>query len=173
MRRLKRFVTSMAVGAVAVPSAVMLAGGGTASADGAVSSNQGGGTLVPLANVLRRCDHSNDTHVRVGGDGQGWTVIGRTGNRVTAQVVLQGGSSDTQYMVRFIEMPRSANATCGPGSPGTAVAPLFSDAGGNGTITLEQGVMPGATGAWVLIEGPHTYRTPFGEYYSSDYVTAI
>ena len=161
----------MAVSAAAVASAAML-GSGTASADGSDSAGQGG-TMSPLSNVVRRCDHSNDTHTRPGGDGQGFAVIGRTGNTVHADVTLQGASPDTQFMVRLIQAPKSPNDTCSAGSAGTVVAPMFGDAGGNAYLTLQGPVMSGATGAWVFIEGPMNYREPFGEYYSTDFIAPI
>jgi hypothetical protein len=172
MRQLKRFEASMAASLMAVGSAVML-GGGTASADGNGSASQSGGTMSPLSVVTRRCDHTPTGYTRPAGDGQGFAVIGSNGNNVHADVTLQGGSSDTQYMVRLIQMPRSPAGTCSAGSAGTTVAPMFSDGGGNASLSIDGPMMSGATGAWIYIEGPMGYRTPFGEYYTTDAVIPI
>jgi hypothetical protein len=76
-------------------------------------------------------------------------------------------------MARLILMPRAPLYSCAAGGPGVVVAPLYTDAGGNGSVSLEEDRAPGATGAWVLIEGPHDFSHPNGQIYTSDFVAPI
>ena len=171
MGGLKRFVMSVAATTLAIPPAVMPAG--TASADGPVTATSSGARIVPFSTLLRRCDHSAVTNVEAGGDATGFAAISRDGNKVRADVTFEQATPDTTYGVRLILMPRSAADSCGPGGPGVAVAYPTTDGGGNTYLTLEEDVLPGATGAWVFIDGPHSGAKPYGEYYGSDFVAAI
>ena len=176
MRQPKRLVTRVAGTALVIaPAAVLAVGSGTAAADGPTASNPQGATAVTLSTILRRCDFSNDTHVPGRGTGQAFAVISKPGsNTVSAEVHLHD-QPDTHYNVRLILVPRASSARCGPGEPGVALGFLDTDWAGNATTTVQQGVLPGATGAWVFIEGPEGGNTPVltGDFYTSDFVAAI
>ena len=172
MRQLKRLVAWVAV--ALAPAAMQPVGSGTAVADGPTSSASQG-AMVPLSAILRRCDHSDSTYVPGAGVGQAYAIIGRAGSTVTAEVHLHSRLPDLHYNVRLIEVPRSSAALCGPGAPGTGYGSFDTDWAGNGSTTVEAPVAPGATGAWVFLEGPDGGNTKLvtGEFYTSDYVAAI
>jgi hypothetical protein len=128
--------------------------------------------MVPFSTVLRMCDF-HMAGVSMSGDGTGYALIGASGNTVRAEVHLFGADPDTRHMARLILMPRSGVDSCAAGGPGTVVAPLDTDDAGNAVITLQEDRAPGATGAWVLIEGPHTYAKPYAQIYTSDFVPRI
>jgi hypothetical protein len=80
---------------------------------------------------------------------------------------------DTGYVVKLIELPRPG-ASCGAGETGVAAGQLNTDDAGNGATTVGDGVMSGATGIWVSIEGPQgDSRILSGDYRSSDYVVPM
>ncbi|MCW2688209.1 MAG: hypothetical protein JWR37_3099 [Mycobacterium sp.] len=172
MGQFNRLIIGAARVAVAtVPTMMLGIGAGTAAA---APPSTGGGTMVPFSIVLRRCDFSNNAYTGVLAHGTGFAII-RTGewnHKVTAEVHLSTASSDTRFTVKLIQLPRPGY-TCNPGDPGTAFATLDTDAAGNANvITLQQDVLPGATGAWVYIDGPAPYGAPT-EFYSSDFVVPI
>ena len=129
--------------------------------------------VVPFAARFRLCNHSFIYNVDVAGFGTGFAVIRRSGNKVVADVRIDQASPDTVLNVRLIQMPRSAATYCNTGAPGTNTAPLLTDPAGNGRITVTGDVVPGATGAWVMIDGPITNSFPRGEFYSSDSVAPL
>jgi hypothetical protein len=173
MGGLKRFVMTAAAAAVAVGSVQMAGVGAIAAADGTVTAGQGAAKIAPFSTTHRRCDATNDTFVEGGGDGTGFAAISRSGNKVRADITLENATPDTTYGVRLILMPRSPADSCGPGAPGVAVAYPTTNSGGNTYLTVEQDVLPGATGAWVFIDGPLSGPKPYGEYYTSDFVAQI
>jgi len=172
MCQLRSFKTSVAGVAVATASAAMLALGTETAA--AAPPNPHGATMVALGSTLRRCDFSDQTHVSGTGTASAYAIISRTrSNQVVADVHLAVAAPDTHYNVRLIELPQPTNR-CKPGDPGTAVASIDTDAAGNGSVTLQEDVLPGATGAWVFIEGPLvSYEMLSGDFYTSDFVAAI
>ena len=171
MRQLTRLVTSVA--AVALATTV---GTPTALAGGPPGVSTGSGShTVPFSVFLRRCDASNDTHVAAAGRGRGWADVSTQSGTVLADVHLITAAPDSQYNVRLIEEPRSPSNTCYPGDPGVVGGALFTDDGGNGEMTLQEGVQSGATGALILISGPPDGNAKVlnGDFYSSDFVVAI
>jgi hypothetical protein len=141
-------------------------GAGTASAETA-----NGGT-VPLLAYLRACNFAVKHYVATNGTGSGQVTIGTGGsNTVTANVTFAIGRPDTPYNVRLIQGPRPGTQTCNAGEPGVAFAVLNTDGNGTGAVTLHDTVRPGATNAWVFIEGPTDYGADVGqirgEYYTS------
>lgn len=154
--------------AAVMAAAVMLpAGSAVASAFPSDGTTAERATIVPFSEVLRRCDHSDETHVPTTGTGSGVAIISTTGaNEVRADVRLQIATPGIRYFVRLIEVP-PPTSRCGAGNPGVAVGTIDTDGGGNGTVTIEQTVLPGTTGAWVFIDGPP------GDFYSSDFVAPV
>ncbi|MBV8930477.1 MAG: hypothetical protein JO152_15255 [Mycobacteriaceae bacterium] len=173
MRQLKRLLTSAAVSALAMGSVSAVGSSAVAAADGNATAGESGAKIVPFSTLFRRCDHTDVTNVEGGGDGQGFAAISRDGSTVRADVTFQAATPDTTYGVRLIEMPRSPVDSCDRGGPGTVVTYPTTDGGGNFYVTLQEDVAPGATGAWVFIDGPHSGSKPYGEYYTSDFVAAI
>lgn len=169
------FAAALSGTALVTASAALLPAAGVGSAAPAPldSPRQSGPTLVPMSTAWRRCDHSVSTFPPIAGDGAAYALISRQANQVVADVHLSTADPDTQYGVRLIQMPRSSNSYCSDHSPGTVASPLYADGAGNATITLTADVVPGATGAWVMIEGPQTLSKPYGQMYTSDYVAAI
>jgi hypothetical protein len=176
MRQVKRFVTSAAAIGVATASAAAL-GIGTEGAAAAppLGRPSNGAAILALSPILKRCDFSDDTHVAAAGNATGFAVISSDGSKVTAEVHLLTAIPDIMYNVRLIEMPRPSGNRCNVGDGGTAVDWLYTDDGGNGSQTLRADVIPGATGAWVLVEGPSGGNSKIlsGEFYSSDSVAPI
>ena len=160
MSQLKHVATPMAA------AAMLAAGSGIAAADGSTGINAERATVVPLSQVLRRCDFSNETHVPGAGSGSAVSIISSTGSNVTAEVQMTTATPGIRYFVRLVETPPPTDR-CRPGNPGVAAGTIDTDAGGNGTVTLQEGVLPGTTGAFVFIEGPP------GDFYSSDVLAPI
>jgi len=175
MHQLRSFKTSVAGFAVATACVATLAlGTQTAVAAPPSPPNPKGATIVAMGSILRRCDFSDQTHVSGTGTGQASAIISTTrSHQVVAEVNLGAAAPDTHYDVRLIELPQPANR-CQPGDPGTAVGWIDTDGAGNGNVTLQEDVQPGATGAWVFIEGPSVpYEMLSGDFYTSDFPAAI
>ena len=176
MRQRNRFTIPTAGIAIATAAGTVLApGAGTAGADEANVSTARGPTTVPLSAVLRRCDFSNDTHIPPARLGTAYALISTTtSHQVVAEVNLSGAVQDMVYRVRMIEMPRPT-LTCDLGDPGVVFGLFTTDDLGNGSVTISEDVMPGATGAWVYIEGPAggSSKHISGEFYTSDFVAPV
>jgi hypothetical protein len=161
MAILMRFIT-----AVVAVLGMIGSGIGTASAETA-----NGGT-VPLSMILRACDFAQKRYVGTNGTGSGTATIGTGGTAtVTADVFFGAGLPNTAYKVRLIQGPRPGTQNCNLGDPGVAFAVLNTDGNGTGSVTLHDAVRPGATYAWVAMDGPTDYATQVGqirgEYYTS------
>jgi hypothetical protein len=107
------------------------------------------------------------------GDAQGLALISSTGNTVTAQVTLNYAPADQHYTVRLIQMPRPSSDDCGSQGAGVAAIGLDTDGLGNGAATVQDGIRPGATGAWVFIDRANEYSQTPAEHYTSDFIAAI
>ncbi len=106
--------------------------------------------------------------------GTGWVEIHHAGSTAVAELHLDTPNEPgAHYNVGLIEEPRSSSARCGPGDPGTALTGLDTDAGGVGTATVQDGVRPGATGVWVIIERPDAHSQNPAEYYTSEFVAPV
>lgn len=125
---------------------------GSASANPGANSN----TRVVLDASLRDCDFSlarTAPGVPAAMLGTGWVDIHHTGASAVAEVHLDvPNEPGTHYTVGVIEEPRPSSASCGPGAAGTTFGGLDTDAAGVGTTTVHDGLQPGATGVWVMIE---------------------
>lgn len=166
MGELNRVATRVAGVVLAAAPAALALGTGISTADGPVGTNMNRATITPMSQLLRRCDHTDDTHVTSRASGNAIAVIGSSGSDVIAEVKLERGEPGLRYYARLIEMPPRSNR-CGAGNPGVAVGTIDTDGGGNGNVTVVQPVLPGASGAWVFMEGPP------GDVYSSDIVAPI
>lgn len=170
MRPVHRLVASVAGIAVALAPALMLPTT-TAPAAGTPDLKAAGPTMAPLRGTLRRCDFSSTGTIATG-YGSGYSVITSTGNTVIADVHIQNASANTAFIVRLIQLPRTG-IRCAAGDPGTTVGTMYTNAGKIGDIRLEGPLMPGATNAFVLVEGPPGQSVPSGEFYSSDFAPKI
>ncbi|WP_164478625.1 hypothetical protein [Mycolicibacterium stellerae] len=163
MSTLTRFITAVMV----VPGLIGL-GSGSASAESA------NGGSVPLGAEYRSCDFTKLNFVNATGTASGTAVIGTGGtNTVTADVYIMIGSPNTPYQVRLIQGPRPGTQKCNAGDPGVASAMLYTDGNGVGSVVLHDALAPGATNAWVFIDGPPDVGQIRGEFYTSDLLTSL
>ena len=169
MRRLTRFVATAAATVMLTTTTAMLGfGTGTAAADGA-----NGSKFMPLSSYLRRCDWSNAPYTPSQTRGTGYAILSRTGNTVTAEVHMISVIPDIWYGVRLVQVPRPGIG-CAAGEPGVGFGQLYTDGAGIGTATVQAGVMNGATGAWVSVEGPVGDTSTFaGDFRTSDFIAPI
>jgi hypothetical protein len=156
----------LAAAAVAVVAAALVAPTGTADA----STD---GTLVPMLSRFKTCDFQYLPWVSAVGTGSGDAVIGRTTEGVTARVRLATGTPNARYSVRLIQVPRSSAAMCAAGDPGVAVGEFVTDGVGSGATTVTGPLMPGATGAWVAIDGPRPAGQAGTEFYYSEVLASL
>ncbi|BAX94969.1 hypothetical protein [Mycobacterium shigaense] len=134
-------------------------------------------TVVVLDSDLRRCDFSlvsTDPGVPRTGLGTGTAIIRRSGSTASAEVHLSDGPDPgTHFDVGLIQVPRPAAATCGPGDPGTVFGRLDLDGAGNGTVTVTEGIGPGTTGVWVIVERGNPHSQNPAEFYTSEFVAPV
>ncbi|WP_299557178.1 hypothetical protein [uncultured Mycolicibacterium sp.] len=157
-------------GAAAVAAAMGLMLGPAA---GVGQAEDGGGSRLALATVLRNCAHQDLGSHAPSGNGWALATVRSDGRTVTADVELAVGQRNTTYQVRLIQLPRPASAPCEPGDPGVTGGVLVTDFAGTGRTTVTGALMPGATGAWVKIELPSPYSQVPSEYYTSDGVAPV
>ena len=154
MRQLNRFVTSVAGVACTTVPAVVCVGVGIAAAAPPNQPEPNGAARVEFGTTERDCNFnpvpaiSTTTATARTGAGTGFAIIGTTLNQVIAEVHLTNAAPNASYSVRLIELP---NLTCGPDAPGVATGTIETDPAGNGVVNLQTVVVPGATGAWVVI----------------------
>ncbi|HME48979.1 hypothetical protein [Mycobacterium sp.] len=160
MGQLKHVATPMAA------AAMLAAGSGIAAADGPTGVSAERATVVPMSQVLRRCDFTDDTYVPSSGSGSAVSIISSTGSNVTAEVQLTRAKPGVRYFVRLVETPPPTDR-CRPGNPGVAAGTIDTDGAGTGSVTLSEAVLSGTTGAGVFIEGPPA------DFYSSDFLAPI
>ena len=160
----QRVLNTVAAMVVATP-AVLTAGVGTASAEGA--------KFLAFAQVFRRCDYSTDTHIGPTGVARPTAVLRDTGSELVADVQMATAIPNTPYDVRIIEMPRSSASSCNAGDPGVIAGVLMTDPAGAGTMTLRGPAAPGSTGAWMFISRPGEFAQTPDEFYTSDVVLSL
>jgi hypothetical protein len=173
MRKLARLMaTAAALAPVMVPVAMSPIGTGTAA--GAPAAN--GGTRVPLNPQRKACDFSvlgnpNQGTVSAGG---GEANIRVSGNSVVAEVnFLNTARPNAHYDLGLIQSPRASTLPCGPGSPDTSFVGLDTDAAGRATVTVEDTIHPGTTGAWVMIQRPSPRSQIPAETYTSSFLASV
>ena len=140
---------------------------------GSASAESANGGMVPLSATYRSCDFTKAHHVSANGFGSGTSTISSDGASVSADVFLMIGRPNTPYQVRLIQGPRPGTQKCNAGDPGVASAVLNTDGNGTGAVTLHDALRPGATNAWVFIDGPPDVGEIRGEFYTSELLTSL
>jgi len=132
------------------------------------------GTRVALQSAERLCDF---TKVAIAPRlprpmmGTGLAIINTSGSKAVAQVhVTIPNEPGTHYDVGLIQEPRPSSATCGPSDPGTAFTGMDTDAAGNATVTVADGIRQGTTGVWVIVERADPNSQNPAEFYTSEFV---
>jgi hypothetical protein len=156
MHQPARFVASLTGIIVSVTTqsvAGMVYGLRTAAADGS--------TMVPLSINLKRCDTSylfqQYCAVLPATRQTTYIVIIRTIVNVTPKTHLVEAAPATICGLRLVEMSRSG-VDYSANEPGIAVSSLNIEWAGTGTATVQDSVIPGATGAWISVERPFLLR---------------
>ncbi|RAH81972.1 hypothetical protein BO86DRAFT_399502 [Aspergillus japonicus CBS 114.51] len=75
------------------------------------------------------------------------TLWKQSPDKLVANVVLQGGTPNTNFNVRLIQLKNWKAVKCGPCTSGGAT--LTTDSDGNGNMNVQRAVSPGANAAWV------------------------
>jgi hypothetical protein len=166
----QRVVNTLAAAIVAIPAAALSIGAPPAGAGGPTDA---GGTLLPFAQMYRRCDFSTNTHTGPAGYARPTAVLRTTSGEVVADVQIATAVPGTHYDVRLIQMPRPSSTPCGAGDPGVAVAAIQTDDAGTGATTVRGPIAPGATGVWLYITRPGEFSQTPAEFYTTDYVAKI
>lgn len=128
---------------------------------------------------MRQCDYSRTSVApRLPAvsppTGTGSALIHRAGSRVVAEVhLVNPAEPGMHYDVGLIQAPRPSTAPCGPGAPGTAFTGLDLDAGGTGTVTIQDTVRQGTTAAWVIVERPNSNSQDPAEFYTSEFLVPM
>lgn len=138
---------------------------------------EGGGTRVALDAAERRCDFSQIvTAAKVPRPlmGTAMALISTSGSKAVAQVhVTIPNEPGTHFDVGLIQEPRPSSATCGPGDPGTAFTGMDTDGAGNATATVADGIRPGTTGVWVIVERANPNSQDPAEFYTSEFLAPV
>jgi hypothetical protein len=161
--------------AVLVTALMVAAPPMTAQADGVkdAGASGGGGTMLPFAQVSRRCDFSETDYNGPTGTARPTATLRSDGQSVTADIQYVLAIPNTHYDVRLIQVPRPSSAPCWGNDPGVAQGSLNTDGAGAAAITLTDTIEPGATGAWVWITRPHPFSQDPAEFYTTDFVAPI
>lgn len=167
MRATTRVLALVAALAVAAPAGPSLTAG-EASADLA-----DGGTFLPFTQVLRRCDFSEVDWVGPTGYARPQAWVRSDGSTVFADVQIATAVQNIRYDVRLIQSPKPSWSPCWGGDPGVALVPMQIDNAGNGRVTLQDSIEPGATGAWLFISRPSEFSQKPAEFYTTDFVAPI
>lgn len=148
-----------------------------AAAPPAAATPTESGTRVPLKGFMRRCDGSQirlGAPPMFGNEGTASAVIRATGGTVVADVQLvDTGALNAHFDVGLIQVPRPPGAPCGPGTPGTVYGSLDTDAAGRATTTLRDGIRPGTTGVWVLVQRPSAHSQDPINFYTSEFIAPV
>lgn len=155
---------------------IMAASPATAYADGvgaAGAASGGGGTILPFAQMLRRCDFSETDYNGPTGMARTTGTLRSNGSTVTADIQIATAIPDTHYDIRLIQTPRPSAANCWGSDPGVAQGSLNTDGGGAAAVTLQDAIEPGATGAWVFVSRPSAFSQDPAEFYTTDFMVPI
>jgi hypothetical protein len=168
-----RVLNTVAAMVVAVPW-VLTVGVGTATGDGPTGGGGfSGGTILPFAQIFRRCDFSAKTYTGPTSFARATATLRSTGSEVIADTQIATAEPNMPYDVRVIQMPRSSAFPCNAGDPGVIAGVLMTDGAGAGSITLRGPVASGATGAWMFVSRPGEFSQTPDEFYTSDFVAPI
>lgn len=181
MCRLKRFATSVLGIAVGTAGAAMIILSiGTAAAQPSPSPSPSpspdlqDATSVTIDNTDRDCSGKAHFSVKGSGAGSGFAVINVAGpigpngpgRTVIANVDLTNAEPNSNYGVRLIQLFTPPNSRdCGFSAENPYDATLQTDALGNGSVNIQEAVLPGADHAFVVLNnttGPATdfYTSP-------------
>jgi hypothetical protein len=130
-------------------------------------------TVMAFSGVSRRCDYSETNFLGPVGMGRPLAVVRTNGSTVSADVQIATVLPNFPYDIRMIQVPRPSMATCWGGDPGVAHGILRTDAAGNGAVSLQDQIEPGATGAWIWITRPSAFSQNPEEFYTTDLVAPI
>ncbi|QGN58554.1 hypothetical protein [Nostocoides sp. HKS02] len=145
MTRTIRNRNARILGASAAGLAAVLALG-TPSAGAAATPSQ----KVPLTQTNRSCDATVIPPVFA--PAQGFAAVTRTATgKLAASVAVKGARPNTAYTIRLIQLLPD-NSDC-QGIDGT----LTTDALGNGNANVQELLLPGATSAWVDLNGQNDF----------------
>lgn len=169
MRHTTRILTLTAAMALAAPPAAAFADG----TDDAGVAAGAGGTVLPFSQILRRCDFSETDYNGPTGMGRPLGTLRSDGSTLTADVQIATAVPNMRYDVRLIQVPRSSAVPCWGADPGVAQTSLNTDRGGAGSVTIQDGIEPGATGAWVFISRPDRFSQNPAEFYTTDLIAPI
>jgi hypothetical protein len=160
MRQLKHFVTRSVVAAMAIAAMVGLSVGTVEAAPFS------GAQRAPITIQNRDC--SGTVYSGAGsGSGSGFANINETATgTLIAAVVLVNAAPSTTYGVRLIQTPPESTQDCGSWL-GPYEDTVVTDANGNVNVNIHEGVLPGATGAFVVLNNE---ATPSVDYYTSSKV---
>lgn len=164
-RRILMLATTMVLAAPAVAQAD---GVGTTGA-----SSGTGGTVLPFAQILRRCDFSETDYNGPTGMARVTGTVRSDGSTLTADIQLASAPPGMHYDVRLIQVPRSSAAHCWGADPGVAQGSLNADGAGAAAVTLQDNIEPWATGAWVFVSRPDRFSQNPAEFYTTDLIAPI
>jgi hypothetical protein len=169
MRQTTRILTlAMAMVLAAPPAGALADGTGTGGVAGG-----GGGTVLPFSQILRRCDFSETDYNGPTGMSRAMGTLRSDGSTLTADVQLATAKPNMHYDIRMIQVPRSSAVPCWGADPGVAQGSLNTDGAGAAAVTLQDGIEPGATGAWVFISRPDQFSQNPAEFYTTDLIAPI
>ena len=180
MRQLKRFKTpALGIAVGTAVAAMITARIGTAAAQPSPSPspspspNLQGATSVTIDNTDRDCSGKPHFSVHGSGAGSGVAVItvagpigpNGPGRTVIANVDLTNAAPSSNYGVRLIQLfTPPSNRDCGYFSDNPYDATLETDAWGNGSVTIQEAVLPGADHAFVVLNNT---TGPAADFYTS------
>ena len=138
-----------------------------------LATAENAGTFLPFTQALRRCDFSETDYNGPTGYARPQAVLRSDGSTVSADVSIVTAIPNVRYDVRLIHAPKPSSAGCLGGDPGVALVPLQVDGIGNGRVTIQDNIEPGATGAWLMITRPDAFSQNPAEFYTTDLIAPI
>jgi hypothetical protein len=169
MRQTTRILALAASMVLAAPPAAAFADG---IGDAGVASGAGG-TVLPFSQIMRRCDFSETDYNGPSGMGRPLGTLRSDGSTLTADVQIATAKPNMHYDIRMIQVPRSSAAYCWGADPGVAQGSLNTDGVGAASVTLQDTIEPGATGAFVFISRPDQFSQVPAEFYTTDLIAPI
>lgn len=169
MRQTTRILALVAGMILAAPPVAALADG---DGDAGVASGAGG-TVLPFSQIMRRCDFSETDYNGPTGMARPLGTLRSDGSTLTADVQMATAKPNMHYNIRMIQVPRSSAAFCWGADPGVAQGSLNTDGGGAASVTLQDSIEPGATGAFVFISRPSQFSQLPAEFYTTDLIAPI
>jgi hypothetical protein len=129
--------------------------------------------VMPLTSKLRACDGTTLAWVPAVGYARATAHVTNNGSgSIVATVDLASTVPYTHYDVRVIQVPRPSY-DCGPGADGVIVGAVQTDGAGAGSTTFQGPIVPGATGAWVIVERPAPNSQTPEEFYTSEFAAPL